>query len=153
MKSEHIPEPVHFERMPGHLIRRLHQVQVALFAQAAGDIDLPPVQFAALAYAQAHPLTDQASLARAIAYDPVTIGGVLTRLEFKAWIERVPSPTDKRARLVRATPAGEHVLAQMHQRVEKAQTELLQPFNAQQKVLFMDLLQTLLKAHRFTPES
>jgi DNA-binding MarR family transcriptional regulator len=153
MNTEQFAAPIHFERMPGHLIRRLHQVQVALFAQAAGEIDLSPVQFAALAYAQAHPLTDQASLARAIAYDPVTIGGVLTRLESKAWIERVPSPTDKRARLVRATATGTQVLAQMRQRVERVQNELMQPLTTGQQAQFLDLLQTLLKAHRAIPES
>ena len=138
---------VDFAHMPGHLVRKLHQVQVALFMQHAGDIDLPPVQFAALAHAQAEPGTDQASLARAIAYDPVTVGGVLQRLEKKAWIERHPSPADKRLKCTHITPAGEAVLAHMHTRVQAAQTELLAPLNAQQQKDFMDNVERLLAAH------
>ena len=86
--------------MAGHLIRRLHQRSTQAFAlrtQAAG-FDLTSVQFAALDAIQAHPASDQASIAELIAYDRATIGGVIDRLEQKGWVHRVVSAKDRRAR-------------------------------------------------------
>jgi DNA-binding MarR family transcriptional regulator len=88
----------------------LHQQQFALFARAIGTLDLSPPQFAALAWLHNEGEVDQATLARGIAFDAVTIGGVLSRLEAKAWIERRAHPSDRRAKLVRITRAGEQVL-------------------------------------------
>jgi DNA-binding MarR family transcriptional regulator len=70
-------------RMPGHLIRRLHQMSVAVFAEkiAAAGADITPVQYGALCAVRAYPGLDQATVASMIAYDRVTIGGVLDRLE------------------------------------------------------------------------
>ncbi|HRE22051.1 MAG TPA: MarR family transcriptional regulator, partial [Rhabdaerophilum sp.] len=76
--------------MPGHLIRRMHQAAVAIFdneVRAAGA-DLTPVQFAAMMKIAAEPGIDQASVAQAIAYDRVTIGGVVDRLEAKGLVRR-----------------------------------------------------------------
>ena len=93
--------------MPGHLIRRLHQISQSVFAektQAAG-IDLTPVQYAALKTIIRNPGIDQATLAGAIAYDRATIGGVVDRLERKALVQRVPKAQDRRARALTATEA------------------------------------------------
>ena len=98
--------------MPGHLIRRLHQVSTQLFllrVQAAGS-DLTPVQFAALDALSTHPEIDQAGLAGAVAKDRATIGAVVDRLEQKGLIARRVSPADKRARLLSLTPRGQALL-------------------------------------------
>jgi DNA-binding MarR family transcriptional regulator len=139
---------IDFSHMPGHMVRKLQQVQVALFMDAAGEIDLPPVQFAALAYVAAHPHTDQASLARAIAYDPVTIGGVIGRLEKKGWISRDAHQGDKRVKRVIATDAGLAVLDEMHGRVKTAQSRLMAPLSAQERVQWEAMMQKLLDYHR-----
>ncbi len=139
---------IDFAHMPGHMVRKLQQIQVALFMEAAGDIDLPPVQFAALAYAQSHPHTDQASLARAIAYDPVTIGGVIARLEKKGWITREGHRTDRRVKRVSVTEAGAAVLEEMHGRVLKVQQILLAPLSQEQKAAWFATMQELLDYHR-----
>ena len=89
-----------FQKMPGHLIRRLHQISVSVFAsQAAGaGFDVTSVQFAALSAIEAYPAIDQAGLAGLIAYDRVTIGGVVDRLVQKGYVDRQVSPRDRRAR-------------------------------------------------------
>ena len=86
----------HVYDLPGHLIRRLHQISVSAFAgeaNAAG-LDLTPVQFAALSMLNDHPDIDQATLAGLIAYDRVTLGGVVNRLAARGLIERKISATD-----------------------------------------------------------
>lgn len=76
--------------MPGHLIRRLNQVSVSLFMEEAtkAGYDLTPVQFAALSAIEAYPGADQATISGVIAYDRVTIGGVVDRLTQKGFVRR-----------------------------------------------------------------
>lgn len=136
-----------FHNMPGHMIRRLHQVQASLFADRTSPLDVPPVQFAALAMIEAHPDIDQASLSGAIAYDPVTIGGVIGRIEAKGWIIRRVDPSDKRSRLLRIEPAGREVLKKMLPGVNKTQEDLMSPLSPKEREAFVALMQKLLSAH------
>lgn len=99
-------------QMPGHLIRRLHQLSSQLFmqrVQQAGS-DLTPVQFAALDALWANPEIDQASLAGAIAKDRATIGAVVDRLEQKGLVARRSSLRDKRAKVLTLTTQGQALL-------------------------------------------
>lgn len=96
------------QQMPGHLIRRLHQLSTQLFTQrmqSAGS-DLTPVQFAALDALAANPGIDQAGLAGAIAKDRATIGAVVDRLVQKGLIMRRASERDKRAKVLSLTAEG-----------------------------------------------
>lgn len=136
-----------FHNMPGHMIRRLHQVQASLFADHTAPMEVPPVQFAALAMIDAHPDIDQASLAGAIAYDPVTIGGVIARIEAKGWIIRRVNPGDKRSRLLRIEPSGREVLKKMLPGVNKTQEDLMGPLTVREREVFVGLMQKLLAAH------
>ena len=72
--------------MPGHLIRRAHQISTALFAEECAGFDLTPVQYAALVAIKANPEVDATRLSALIAFDRSTIGGVLERLEAKGWV-------------------------------------------------------------------
>lgn len=68
--------------LPGHLARRFHQLSTALFdlEMRRSEIDLTPVQYAALVTVEDNPAIDQATLASLIAYDRTTTGGVVDRL-------------------------------------------------------------------------
>ena len=113
--------------MPGHLIRRLHQLSTQLFAQRIRDagFDLTPVQFAALDALQGNPGVDQASLAQAIAKDRATIGAVVDRLEQKGLVERIVSSRDKRARELTLTDEGRATLAALVPVVTELQRDIL----------------------------
>ena len=129
--------------MAGHLIRRLHQQSTQVFAhrtQAAG-YDLTPVQFAAMDAIHAHPATDQARLAELIAYDRATIGGVIDRLEQKAWIRRVVSARDRRARELCLSPEGERIHAALTPVVRALQDEILQSLDDTDRATFLRLAQ------------
>src|SRR6267154_2970664 len=97
-------------RMPGHLIRRVHQISSALFLEECGSFDLTSVQFAALVAIRSHPQIDATHLSALIAFDRSTIGDVLERLEKKGWVLRSSSPTDKRIRLLSLSAEGQQVL-------------------------------------------
>ena len=75
-------------RKPGHLIRRLQQIAVALFMLEAERFDLTPIQYASLAAIRAVPDVDASRLSTLVALDRATLAKVLQRLEAKGWIVR-----------------------------------------------------------------
>lgn len=129
--------------MPGHLIRRLHQISVAVFMAetAAAGFDLTPVQYAAMRMIEAHPGIDQATLAGLIAYDRTTIGGVVDRLEQKGYVERAVSGRDRRARKLRVLDAGRDLLRAVEPVVAKVQRIMLSSLDVDEGRLLVALLQ------------
>jgi MarR family transcriptional regulator, temperature-dependent positive regulator of motility len=128
--------------LPGHLIRRLHQISVAAFTAetAAGGFDLTPVQYAALFALRGSPGADQATLAGRIAHDRVTIGGVIARLEARGYLERAVSASDRRAKAVRLTGKGMALLDSISETVLSAQRVMLQGLSADERDTLMRLL-------------
>jgi DNA-binding MarR family transcriptional regulator len=134
--------------MAGHLIRRLNQISGQVFQQRteAAGFDLTPVQFAAMQVLQATPGIDQAQLAAAIAYDRATIGGVVQRLEKRGYVERIVSATDRRAREVSLTPAGQAVLEDALPIVEALQNDILPGLTEAERQQFLALAQKVVRA-------
>ena len=133
--------------MAGHLIRRLHQRSTQIFTlrtQAAG-FDLTSVQFAALDAIQAHPASDQASIAELIAYDRATIGGVIDRLEQKGWVHRVVSAKDRRARELSLTEEGTRIHGALLPIIWQVQDEILQPLSGADRASLLDLIRQATK--------
>jgi MarR family transcriptional regulator, lower aerobic nicotinate degradation pathway regulator len=136
-----------FSRMPGHLIRRVYQVSTALFADACRDVDLTPVQYAALVAIQSHPRVDATRLSQLIYFDRSTIGDVLDRLEAKGWIVRHPSPDDRRIKCVTLSPAGRGILRQVEAGIRRVQDRLLAPLSPKDADTLVRLLARLADAH------
>ena len=127
--------------MPGHLIRRLQQISVSVFAEqmkAAGS-DLTSPQFAALAMLRDHPGIDQATLAGLIAYDRPTIGGVVDRLVAKGFVARTTNPEDRRAKVLTLTPEGDAALTRLIPVVEACQDAILPGLTNSEKAEFIRL--------------
>ncbi len=131
--------------MPGHIVRRLNQASVSIFMEEVGKAgsDLTPVQYAALQVVGNQPGIDQRTLARSIALDTSTTGGVVDRLEARGWLERRLSPQDRRARQLFLTPAGEQGLADAVPAMLRAQEQILAPLTPRQRTEFMRLLMIL----------
>ena len=134
---------IDIDQQPGYAIRRLHQISVGIFLQEAGELGVTPVQYAALQVVGNQPGIDQRTLARGIALDTSTTGGVIDRLEARGWLERRLSPQDRRARLLYLTPAGEQGLADTLPAMLRAQEQILAPLTGRQRVEFMRLLKIL----------
>ena len=130
-------------RMPGHLIRRLHQISAAVFSDRMrrAGVDLTPVQFAALSQAAVHPGIDQATLAGLVAYDPVTLGGVVDRLERKGLLSRSVSARDRRARVVSVTEEGAALLSQVTPLVQALQGDILSGLDDDERAALLRLLE------------
>ncbi|MEX0319374.1 MAG: MarR family winged helix-turn-helix transcriptional regulator [Ruegeria sp.] len=134
--------------MPGHLIRRLNQISVALFLdrmERAG-IRLTPVQFSALTVIRTHPGIDQASVAGLIGYDRATLGKVVDRLETRGLVTRTVSENDRRARSLRLSPQGEALLDQATPHVEAVQPDMLIGLDQAEQEQFLALLNKIIMA-------
>lgn len=134
--------------MPGHLVRRLHQASTAIFdiETSRQGFDLTSVQFAALAVIDARPGLDQATLAGAIAFDRVTIGGVIDRLEAKGLVRREIAKGDRRSRRLHLEPAGKQVLDGVVPHVRRVQELLLKGLSAKEQEILLRLMRKTLNA-------
>jgi DNA-binding MarR family transcriptional regulator len=128
-----------FSQLPGHLIRRVHQVSTAYFAEECGA-DLTAVQYAALVVIGAHPDIDATRLSEAIYFDRSTIGDVLDRMEAKGWIVRESTPTDRRLKLLNLSPAGRDVQQQAAAGIRRVQQRLLAPLTPSEAKSLIRLL-------------
>jgi DNA-binding MarR family transcriptional regulator len=136
-----------FEHAPGHLIRRAHQLAVAIFMEEAGDFDLTPVQFAILNALIDDPGEDQVTLAAKVAFDAATFGSVIGRLEAKGWVRREPDAEDRRRKLLWVTAEGERAAGEAKRAVSKAQARILAPLQAAERQQLVALLGKLVTGH------
>ncbi|PZP43772.1 MAG: MarR family transcriptional regulator [Azospirillum brasilense] len=111
--------------MPGHLIRRAHQISGAIFTARLAGFDITSVQYAAMV---------------AIASQPGIDGGVLDRLEAKGLIARQPSRQDRRIKTIALTSDGSALLDTVKDSVLAAQAEMLQPLSETERAQFIALL-------------
>ena len=135
------------DALPGHHIRRLQQMAVAVFLQETQGFGITPVQYGALLTVQRQPGLDQRSLANLMGLDTSTTAGVVDRLEARGLLRRSASTTDRRVKLLGITEDGAALLADMQPQVAAAQARMLAPLTDAEKPLFMDMLIRLVLAH------
>lgn len=136
-----------FRHAPGHLIRRAHQVAVAIFMEETADFDVTPVQFAILNALIEGPGEDQVTLARKVAFDAATFGSVITRLEGRGWVRREADAADRRRKRLWVTEEGAEAARQMRRLVGKVQQRILSPLQDAEQAQLMGLLDRLVAGH------
>jgi DNA-binding MarR family transcriptional regulator len=129
---------------PGYLVRRLHQIHSALFAEECRDFTITPVQYGLMTALLHYPGSDQATLGAAIGIDRTNVADVLERLAERGLVRRAKSARDRRMMLAFLTPAGEALTREMHGAMQKAQERLLAPLPPQERARFMAALVTLI---------
>lgn len=128
---------------PGHLIRRLQQIAVALFMAETKDFDITPIQYAALLAIELHPGLDQTALVNLIALDRSTVGDVVTRLEGKALIRREAGPNDRRTKVMYATASGRQLLRKLDARTRSVERLILEPLRVDERPIFVAMMKRL----------
>ena len=136
-----------FRHAPGHLIRRAHQVAVAIFMEETAGFDVTPVQFAILNALLADPGEDQVTLARKVAFDAATFGSVIARLEARGWVRREPDAADRRRKRLWVTQDGAEAARTMKRLVGKVQARILEPLAEADRGQLIALLGRLVAAH------
>src|ERR1700724_4928453 len=111
------------ERRPGFLIRRLHQIHVAIFLKRCAAFEVTPLQYSLLSALAERGTADQTTLAADVALDRTTTTGALKRLQLRNFIERSIDHRDRRAQISRLTKAGATLLRKMEMSVRAAHLE------------------------------
>ena len=94
------------EAQVGHLLRRAYQRHLALFQGIMGEDGPTSMQFAALHVLSRRGPLSQNLLGRALAMDPPTVKGVVTRLMARGLVVRDRDAADARRLRVALTPAA-----------------------------------------------
>jgi DNA-binding MarR family transcriptional regulator len=134
-------------RRPGFLVRRLHQIYVAIYFQNCERFGTTPVQSSVMQVLQAQPGMDQIALAQAIGIDRTTASSVLTRLEARGIVRREADPADRRNKRAFLTPAGQTMLRDMQASIEAAHWELVKPLAPAEREHFLEQLLCLVQAN------
>ncbi len=131
------------EYAPGFLIRRLHQIHTALFAEECARLEVTLPQYGVLSVVAEQPGLDQSAIAEEVGVDRATLASVVARLEVAGFVRRTPSRTDRRQKLLSLTPRGRSILAKLQEPVQRAQTRTMAPLEPLEQELFLRLLNKL----------
>lgn len=132
---------------PGYLIRRLHQIQYALFLEECAGYDITPVQYGLLTALSTNPDIDQNTLGRELGIDRTNVADVLKRLQGRGLIERHRSTHDRRMMLARLTPLGEEITRAMYSPMQRAQLRFLDPLPPDERSKLIAMLMRLVDAN------
>lgn len=132
---------------PGYLIRRLHQIHVAIFLEECAEYGITPVQYAVMTALLNHPGADQVTIARDAAIDRTSVADVLARLAQRGLVRREPGKQDRRMRIAVLTDEGERIAREMEHASLGAQAKLMAPLTAAKHAQLMDLMTELVEAN------
>lgn len=132
---------------PGYLVRRLHQIHVAMFLDKVADGSMTPIQYGLLSILATRPNIDQFTIGEELGLDRANVAGILKRLEARKLISRIVDDDNRRRKLCVATSKGV-ALVKLHEKAMKdCQTELLSPLSVQEAKQFMGLLSRLVEGN------
>lgn len=133
---------------PGFLIRRLHQVHVALFLEETQAFNITPVQYSLMTALDERGDIDQVSLASDIGLERSGIAEVIPRLEARGLITRRPSATDGRVKLHRLTPKGRALVQRMRGAVDRAHERTIEQLPPKKREAFLLMLIQLVELNQ-----
>lgn len=134
-------------RVPFPLARRFQQICAAHLAEVYEREEISETEYAPLACVDDFPDIDQSRLAALTGIDRTSAGQVADNLEARGLITRRVNPEDRRARVLRITPAGRKLRRSIRPKVLAAQDRLLAPLTSEERMLLLDLLVRLIEAN------
>jgi len=133
-------------RRPGFLVRRLHQIHLALFAEECAAFEVTPVQYSLMTVLDERREIEQAAVAHEVGIDRATVADVLARLEKAGFVRRRPSRTDRRIKLVELTAKGRSVLRAMDEAAQRAHDRTIAALPEPERSAFLESLARLVDA-------
>jgi DNA-binding MarR family transcriptional regulator len=130
-------------RRPGFMIRRAHQIAVALFLEETGELGITTTQYGILFLLSHQGGIDQVSVAKLLGLDRSTTGMVVQKLEAAGLIGRGIGAHDRRRRSLHLTRAGEAMLARLAQPAKRAQARILSVLSPDERTQFLAMLDKL----------
>ncbi|WP_416139327.1 MarR family winged helix-turn-helix transcriptional regulator [Halomonas sp. HK25] len=130
-------------RFPGNLLRRCHQISVAIFLRKCEAYDLTQLQYIILCALEEKGPIDQITLGGHTALDRNTVAVVVRKLEERGLVSRQRKPEDRRSMLVTLTDEGKRLRFAAEPAVDEVQEEILAPLSESERETLCRLLQTL----------
>ena len=137
---------------PSHLMHRVLQLSLDIYAEEAGPDGLTQRQFAVLEAVSVRSGLTQTDLVKATGIDRSTLADLVARMTSKGLLERERSALDARAKAVRLSEAGQAALEAARPRVEAADKRILALLPKAKREGFLDLLTSLTDAADAAPE-
>ena len=143
LQGDDLADSYRLEDQVGYWLRRAYQRHMAIFAGIMSDLDLTSMQFAALVKLHELKAVSQTELGRLTGMDRATISGVVARLKRRNLVLYKPDPLDKRSRIIALTAAGETLLHEAMERIDRVTEQTLEPIGAADRESLRSILQKM----------
>ncbi|MDJ0347297.1 MarR family transcriptional regulator [Streptomyces sp. H10-C2] len=127
----------------GELFARITRRLIDAERQLLSAHRLTMWEYIAMSQLARSPAPTQLALAQAIEYDKTRLITILDSLERRGILTREPDPADRRARIVRLTPAGEQLLAAARSDIRTMESALLGPLDPAERDVLLAVLPRL----------
>ena len=101
---------------PGFLVRRLHQIHMAIFLKECAAEQVTPIQWGILTIVKSQPGVGQVELAEELGLDRSNVANVVDRLTRRGVLKQTVSKLDRRKRSIAITPKGVTLMARFSPR-------------------------------------
>ena len=135
------------KRIATPLARRFSQICTAALADMTAEVDLYPLQYAALSYLFDEPDLDQIGLAARLGIDRTSVGQIIDQMEAKALVVRRINGADRRARMLRLTPRGAKLRERLRPKAHQVQARLLAVLTPSEREILLELLARVIEAN------
>jgi len=130
--------------LPAHLVRRSQQFADAVFEREMAGFGITRGQLGVLIMAELHGGLEQRELAAALALDAATVGGIISRLEARGFLDRPKSNRSRRGRAIYLSKRGKRLIRELRPRIKNIQDQLLSRLTAAERVDLLRLLSKML---------
>ncbi|MDX6428498.1 MAG: MarR family transcriptional regulator, transcriptional regulator for hemolysin [Streptosporangiaceae bacterium] len=133
-----------------HLFTHAGHVLATQMTAAFAEIGITPRAYCVLFHALETERT-QIQLAEISDMDKTTMVVTVDDLEKAGLAERRPSSTDRRARIIAVTPAGQRAVAEGAKIADRVHRDVLEALPEEQREVLVDALTRLVEGHLATP--
>lgn len=137
------------DELIGYNLRRAHGLQKQRFEAAFGTLGIRPVTLSALGTIYEHPDIKQTDLGKRLHIKRANMVPLLAELGARGLVSRRPSESDRRTQLVTLTPAGRKLTAQLLERHDRLEADLMRSLGEKESKQLLELLK---KFRRLSPK-
>lgn len=140
---EQWPEDVEFgvlRELMGYALRRAQIAIYEDFFATVADLDITPPMFSSMVLIRNNPGLSQSRLGRVVGIARSGTMALVDRLERAGYVERQPTPGDRRVNQLALTPHGEEVLDELIRRIRAHDDRVSARLSEAEKVTLRELL-------------
>lgn len=121
------------------------------FARQLAALGLRTVEFSILVLVDTNPEVHQKALGETLDISPPNLAVVLDRMAERGWLRRERCERDRRAYLIRLTPAGQALCRRAHRISLGTEAALLSVLTPAERALLIELLHRVVRGDRHRP--